>query len=81
MTSPVALIFGVGRNVGANVARTFAMSGYKVAIASRSSSHDLPAENYLHLGCDLTDATSVTKAFQEVRRALGPPGVVIYNGK
>ena len=81
MSSPVALIFGAGANIGAGVARAFAANGYKVAVASRSSKHGLAKDDYLHLTCDLDDLSSVTKAFEETLQALGTPGVVIYNGK
>ena len=81
MSSSVALIFGAGANIGAGVAKAFAASGYKVAVASRSSKHGLTQDDYLHLTCDLDDPSSVTKAFEETRQALGAPGVVVYNGR
>ena len=80
MSSSVALIFGAGANIGAGVARAFAANGYKVAVASRSSKHGLTQDDYLHLTCDLDDPSSVTKAFEKTRQALGAPGVVVYNG-
>lgn len=80
MSSPVALIFGVGKNVGASVAKSFASNGYKVAVASRSFKHQLPSEGFLELSCDLSDPSSVTKVFKAVEQKLGHPSVVVYNG-
>ena len=80
MSSPIALIFGAGKNVGASVAKSFAAKGYKVAIASRSSKHNLSDSEYFHTPCDLGDPSSVEKVFDAVRSKFGHPSVVVYNG-
>lgn len=80
MSSPVALIFGVGKNIGANVAKAFAANGYKVAVASRSSNHDLSDSDFFHTTCDVEDTASIVNVFETVRSKLGHPNVVVYNG-
>ena len=80
MSSPVALIFGAGKNIGAGVAKALAGAGYKVAVASRTSQHDLSGPSYLHTTCDLADPSSVEQTFEDVRQKLGQPSVVVYNG-
>ena len=80
MSSPVALVFGVGKNIGASVAKTFAANGYKVAVASRTSQHSLSDSQYMYASCDLADPSSVEQVFEEVRLKLGHPSVVVYNG-
>ena len=78
MSSPVALILGAGKNIGASVAEKFASNGYKVAIASRQKGD---ASKYTALQADLSDVSSVKSVFDETRKSLGEPSVVIYNGK
>lgn len=78
--SKVALIFGAGPNIGANVAQAFSRDGYKVAVASRSLRSNLPAEEFLQLRCDLGDSSAIVRAFETTREKLGHPSVVIYNG-
>ena len=80
MSSPVALIFGAGKNIGANVAKSLAANGYKVALASRTSQHGLSDSQYMFTNCDLADPSSVEKVFETVREKLGHPSVVVYNG-
>ena len=81
MSSPVALIFGVGKNIGGSVAKSLAANGYKVAVASRTAQHNLPESEYMHASCDLEEPSSVEKAFDAVRQKLGHPSVVVYNGE
>ena len=78
--SKVALIFGAGPNVGANVAQALSRNGYKVAVASRNLRSNLPADEYLQLRCDLGDSAAIVRAFETTREKLGRPSVVIYNG-
>lgn len=77
---PVALILGAGANVGSGVARAFAARGYKVAISSRTYRAEVHGNDYHHVPCDLSDPDAVAGVFEEVRKALGPPSVVVYNG-
>ena len=85
--SPVVLILGGGPNIGQHVARRFAAQGYKVAITSRTAKADggdksTPDQvHYHHLQSDLSDPDSVVEVFGKVKALLGPPSVVVYNGK
>jgi NAD(P)-dependent dehydrogenase (short-subunit alcohol dehydrogenase family) len=81
MTSkPIALIFGFGKNVGTGVAKAFSAKGYKIATVSRSTSPSSTSLGYLHIQGDLSDPTSISSIFSTVRKELGQPSVVIYNG-
>ncbi|KAL1864848.1 hypothetical protein Daus18300_007414 [Diaporthe australafricana] len=80
-TSDVALIFGVGSNVGTAVVKGFVDAGYRVATVSRStpSSTDT-SSNPLHIQADLSDLAAVTGVFGKVKSAgLSFPSVVIWN--
>lgn len=77
---PVVVIFGAGRNIGANVARVFANKGYKVALAARRLQNEQVEEGQLHIHADLADPNSVISAFDSVEKTFGPANVVIYNG-
>ena len=79
MSSPVALIFGAGKNIGAGVAKALTANGYKVALASRTGKHNLSDDQYFHTTCDLADPSSVEQTFEAVRSKLGHPSVVVYN--
>lgn len=79
--SPVILILGSGPNIGKHVARAFAAKGYKVALASRSLKEADSTADQLNISSDFTDPESITKAFSKVKSLLGPPSVVVYNGK
>src|ERR1700684_3522219 len=77
-----ALIVGVGSGLSASLARLFAKSGMKVAVAARRS------ENLAALAkevggnaftCDATDRAQVAKLFADVEAAGGAPDVVVYN--
>ncbi len=81
MSSPVALIFGAGKNIGAGVAKALTANGYKVAVASRTDKHNLSDDQYFHTSCDLADPSSVEQTFEAVRAKLGHPSVVVYNGR
>jgi NAD(P)-dependent dehydrogenase (short-subunit alcohol dehydrogenase family) len=80
---PVCAVVGVGPGNGASFARRFAAEGYQVALLARSVdfsqklAHDLPdAKVY---ACDVVDASSVARAFGEIRERQGEVDVVIYN--
>lgn len=81
MAARVALVIGAGKNIGAGVANALAKNGYKVAVTSRSSSHGLDSSDFLSVQCDLSSPDSVGKVFETVEKKLGPPTVVVYNGK
>lgn len=83
MSSPIALVLGAGANIGQAVARKFSANGYKVALASRTSSDTTSQETkdgLFHFRVDLSNPTNVKSLFEQVQASLGVPNVVIYNG-
>jgi NAD(P)-dependent dehydrogenase (short-subunit alcohol dehydrogenase family) len=77
-----ALIIGAGSGLSASLARLFAKSGLKVAVAARSV--DDLAELTRETGgkaytCDASKRSDVTKLFADVEAAGGAPDVVVYN--
>jgi NAD(P)-dependent dehydrogenase (short-subunit alcohol dehydrogenase family) len=80
-TSPVILILGAGPNIGKAVARTFASKGYKVALAARSLREADSMDNQLNITSDFANPDDVVNAFTRVKKVLGVPSVVVYNGK
>ncbi len=83
MTSshPVALILGAGANVGQSVVEAFTAKGYKVAAVARSLKEEESTADKLLLRGDFSDPASIKDIFSKVRSQLGPPHVVVYNGK
>lgn len=80
-TSPVILILGAGPNIGQAVARTFALKGYKVALAARSLKEADSTDTQLNITTDFANPDDVVRAFTRVRKVFGIPSVVVYNGK
>lgn len=81
MPSPVILILGAGPNIGHHVAKTFAASGYKVAVAARSVKEAESTDSQLNIPSDFTKSDDVVNAFSKVKKVFGIPSVVVYNGK
>jgi NAD(P)-dependent dehydrogenase (short-subunit alcohol dehydrogenase family) len=79
-TSPVILILGAGPRVGLTTAKTFASKGYKVAVASRSLKETDSTDQQLNIKSDFNNPEDVVNAFAKVRKELGIPSVVVYNG-
>lgn len=87
MNDPVATVLGVGPGLGSSVARRFARGGYRVALMARSTDklheHRETIEGEggtaVVVGCDATEPDSVASAFDETRRRLGDPEVLVYN--
>ena len=79
----VAVVLGVGPGTGAALARRFAKEGYAVALLARSTETTQPLEAELPgskaFACDASDATSVEKAFADIRSSLGEVDVLVYN--
>jgi NAD(P)-dependent dehydrogenase (short-subunit alcohol dehydrogenase family) len=76
-----ALIVGAGSGLSASLARLFAKSGIKVALAARSTDklHDLAQETRAEVyRCDAAKPADVTALFAALDHA-GAPDVVIYN--
>ena len=78
--SPVALILGAGPNIGQAAARHFSAQGYKVAIAARSLKEVDSTDAQLNIPSDFSKVDGVVEAFAKVKKVLGIPSVVIYNG-
>ena len=77
-----ALIVGTGAGLSASLARLFAKSGLKVAIAARRPENltALAQETGAHaFTCDASRPEQVTKLFSDVEAANGSPDVVVYN--
>jgi NAD(P)-dependent dehydrogenase (short-subunit alcohol dehydrogenase family) len=77
-----ALIVGAGSGLSASLARLFAKSGMKVAIAARRL--DNLAALAQEVGgkaftCDASKHDQVTKLFRDVEAGQGSPDVVVYN--
>jgi NAD(P)-dependent dehydrogenase (short-subunit alcohol dehydrogenase family) len=77
-----ALIVGVGSGLSASLARLFAKTGLKVALAARRAANlatlaqETGAKTF---ACDSTDRDQVVKLFSDVEAGLGSPDVVVYN--
>ena len=83
MTKRVCVVAGVGPGNGAAFARRFGAEGYAVALLARSSTFSVKVASTLPEArvyeCDVTDATSVARTFDAVRRELGAVEVLVYN--
>lgn len=81
MSAPrVAVVTGAGHGIGRAVALRLASTYQVVAFdsAPESCRANLPAEIKV-VGCDVTDENSVVKAFDEVRRTVGPTAALVNN--
>ncbi len=77
-----ALIVGAGSGLSASIARLFAKSGMKVALAARDKAKLKPLQDETGAAafqCDATDAKQVRTLFEGAARANGEPDAVIYN--
>jgi NAD(P)-dependent dehydrogenase (short-subunit alcohol dehydrogenase family) len=79
--SKVLLVLGAGGNIGASVASLFAENGYKVAIAARRLKDGVNDAGQLQVQMDLSKPETVDATFDKVTAKLGPPNVIVYNGK
>jgi NAD(P)-dependent dehydrogenase (short-subunit alcohol dehydrogenase family) len=79
--SPVILILGAGAKIGFPVARHFASKGYKVALAARSMNEAESTDSQLNIKSDFSKTDDVVSAFEKVKKVLGIPSVVVYNGR
>lgn len=83
----IACIVGVGPGLGEALAKRFAREGFALALLARSPDHyeaiaaKINADGGEARGfeCDAGEPESVRRAFAHVRKALGNPGVLIYN--
>lgn len=80
-TAPIILILGAGPKIGIPVTKHFLSQGYKVALAARSLNESESTENQLHIKADFAKPQDVVDAFTKVKKTLGIPNVVLYNGR
>jgi len=86
-TKPVAVVVGVGAGLGAALGRRFA-EGFAVALVARSDdvtsglAKDIRAVGgvALPVQSDATDEAQVAAAYERIRKDLGTPDVLVYNG-
>lgn len=82
LNSQVAVITGGGREIGEGIARRLHAAGARVAILDLNAERAQAVARSLDgigLECDVSSATSVEKAFAEVRKQLGPIEIVVNN--
>lgn len=83
MPKPLAVVVGLGPGNGLSFARRFAAEGYNVAMMTRSrdrlSEYEGLVDNARGFVCDVTDPAAVEDAFAQMRAAMGPASVLIYN--
>lgn len=78
-SSHVAVVFGVGPNVGMKVVQQFTSEGYEVAAISRSGKGTGSSKAALSITAELLDPRAVHGVY-EVRANLGESSLVVYNG-
>jgi len=91
MASPLAVIFGVGPNIGRSVAAKFAQQGFQVAAVTRSGGSSKlfddvgdksVKERIHHYKADLSIPSSATDALKTISKELGvSPSFVFVNGE
>ncbi len=77
-----ALIVGVGCGLSAALARVFAKTGMRIALAARRAANLAPLAQETGaqaFTCDATKRGEVVKLFADVEEAAGTPDVVVYN--
>jgi NAD(P)-dependent dehydrogenase (short-subunit alcohol dehydrogenase family) len=83
MSKRVCAVVGVGPGNGAAFARRFSDGGFKVALLARrlELTNELAAElpDAKAYPCDVTDTTSIERAFGSIRQELGEVDVLVYN--
>jgi NAD(P)-dependent dehydrogenase (short-subunit alcohol dehydrogenase family) len=72
----VAVVTGASRGIGAATAEALSRAGARVVRVARTLS---PAEGFVDIPADLTDAAQVEALADRVRRELGPPDVIVSN--
>lgn len=80
-TSPVILILGAGPGVGGQTAAKFAAQGYHVASAARGLNDGVNEQDHREFHVDLSHPDTVTELFTKVKKEVGLPSVVLYNGE
>ena len=76
--SPVMLITGTRKGIGAQLAKHYAGKGYQVIGCSRKEI-DFELNNYHHFRLDVANETEVKKAYLEIKKNFGRLDVLINN--
>ena len=84
----LCVVAGVGPGMGLAIGRRFAAEGYDIAMIARGAealehyARELRNErsNVQSFPADLGDIMEMTSAFAEIRRRMGDPEVLVYNG-
>lgn len=87
MTSPLAIVAGVGPGVGSAVARRFARGGFRVAIIARDRARldtlaapiTAAGGTALPYAADLSEHAATKEAVAEIIADHGPPRALIWN--
>ncbi len=79
LSGKVAVVTGGGRGIGAAVARRLAREGARVVILDRERTPVAAEIGAIDLDCDLTDQTSLDRAFSEMRARAGEAAVVVQS--
>ena len=80
---PLAIVTGVGPGTGSSLARKFAAEGYRVAMLARDAARlgalaqELP--DAVAVPVDVSDATALLAALEDLTTRFGPPKVVVHN--
>src|SRR5439155_21909597 len=85
--APVAAVVGVGAGLGAALARRFAQE-YRVALVARSDDFTRTLADEIRsaggvalaVQSDATIPAQVSAAYERIRRELGAPEALLYNG-
>jgi 3-oxoacyl-[acyl-carrier protein] reductase len=76
--SPIVLISGASRGIGATLAQHFSDAGAMVIGCSRSEVNNPPA-NYQHFLADVTDENAILRMFMEIAADYGRLDILINN--
>ena len=83
----VCVVTGVGPGNGAALGRRFAKEGYAVALLARTTATSEPLASTLAdagadaraYSCDVTEADSIARTFDEIEKDLGHVHTLVYN--
>ena len=78
----VAVVTGAGQGIGESIARRLHAAGARVAVLdlnAQAAKKVAESISGLAISCDVSSASSVEHAIQEVRRQLGPIDILVNN--
>jgi NAD(P)-dependent dehydrogenase (short-subunit alcohol dehydrogenase family) len=84
LNEKIALITGGGRGIGRAIALSFARHGARIAVAARTAEQVKQVAGEIGNGaialvCDVSDAESVARMFDETRERLGDVDILVNN--